>query len=129
MPSKTLAQTKPMTQAMAVVIRKKHTVLTPTEPTFFMLSMDRMPSIMENKTTGTTMNLSRLTKMSPKGLSQLVVKSGPPSMNRQIRPTTIPSRSAMAICAGRLSFFFILGSPLKSFLFLPTAVWVATSIP
>ena len=62
-----LAMIRPMTQAIAVVQRKYAMVFQPTAPTFFMSSMERIPSIMENSTTGTTMNFRRLTKMVPKG--------------------------------------------------------------
>ena len=67
-PLKMLAITRPITQATAVVHRKKATVFQPMEPTFFMSPMDKMPSIMDSSTTGTTMNFSRLTKIVPKGL-------------------------------------------------------------
>ncbi len=65
--SKIFARTRPMTQAMAVVHKKYATVFQPTEPTFLISPMERIPSIMDNSTTGTTMNLSRLTKISPNG--------------------------------------------------------------
>ena len=64
---KMLANTRPITQAMAVVTRKYATVFQPTEPTFFMSPMEMMPSIIDSSTTGTTMNLRRLTKLVPKG--------------------------------------------------------------
>ena len=38
-----LPSARPMTQAIAVVQRKKATVFQPTEPTFFMSAMDTMP--------------------------------------------------------------------------------------
>ena len=59
--------TRPMTQAMAVVHMKKATVFQPMEPTFFMSPMERIPSIMDSRTTGTTINFSRLMKMVPMG--------------------------------------------------------------
>ena len=64
---KMLAKTRPMTQAMAVVTRKYNTVFMPTVPTFRISFMERMPSIMDRSTTGTTINFKRFTKMSPKG--------------------------------------------------------------
>ena len=64
---KTLAMIRPMVQAMAVVIMNIATVFQPTEPNFLISPMETIPSIIESKTTGTTMNFKRLTKIVPMG--------------------------------------------------------------
>ena len=68
LPLKRFATTSPITQAAAVVARKYTTVFQPILPTLPISPMENMPSIMESRTRGTTMNFRRLTKMSPKGL-------------------------------------------------------------
>ena len=68
LPLKRFATTSPITQATAVVARKYTTVFQPILPTLPISPMENMPSMMESRTRGTTMNFRRLTKMSPKGL-------------------------------------------------------------
>ena len=108
---KTAASDRPMTQATAVVHRKKPTVLRPTAPAFFISPMDRNPSSMENRTTGTTVNFKRLMKMSPKGFRYRSVSAPRPAREHR-RPTAAPRTRDARICVERRGVLFIC-TPLR----------------
>lgn len=64
-----------------------------------------MPHTIENSTMGTTMNLSRLTKMVPMGLINLVAKAAPPGTYTNPQPMPAPKMSAKKIQNASDSFF------------------------
>ena len=61
-------------------------------PTLEMSFIESIPAIMENRTSGTTMNFSRLRKMTPMGLIYVLTKS---AWLRSNMPTNTASSSAM----------------------------------
>ena len=75
-----------------------------------------MPHTIENSTMGTTMNLSRLTKMVPMGLINFVANAAPPETPMRAQPNRQPRTNAMKI------------QPASEIFFLPVDIMFAPRI-
>ena len=68
--------------------------------------MEITPQMMELKTIGTTINLIRLRKIVPRGLTKVTARSALPKA-RKTRPATMPSPRAIKICAASESLVLV----------------------
>lgn len=82
------------------------------DPTFLMSFMEITPLMIENKTTGTTINLTKFRNIVPKGLIYVSTMAGLPIKHI---PTIIPKARLIKIQVASENFFlsFIKRSPSK----------------